>query len=33
MIRRLSAGFEIGADVLIRESPPRRRRNRERPKA
>ena len=33
MIRRLSEGLEIGADVLIRESPPRRRRNRERPKA
>jgi HTH-type transcriptional regulator/antitoxin HigA len=33
MIRRLSEGLEIGADVLIRESPPRRRRNRERSKA
>lgn len=33
MIRRLSEELQIGADVLIRESPPRRRRNRERPKA
>jgi HTH-type transcriptional regulator / antitoxin HigA len=33
MIRRLSEGLGIGADVLIRESPPRRRRNRERSKA
>jgi hypothetical protein len=32
MIRRLSEGLPIDADVLIRELPPWRRRNRERSK-